>query len=417
MRQQFKAVGQELTSPRKSLPVPGENAGTGDYLRFALLKHPAVFSSYSDWRASVEAITPAKALPDPQLTFQADIQGTLMSLMPGVMFDLMLPGKRAAMGREAAIGSEIAYREYVVSAAKVASGVNKALLELAYLEETIQLKHQAVKTAQQAADVAAAEYQTGSGMGTLESQVRLSNEVERMKSDLLSWVDRLIAARVQFKVSLGLQPDEADPVWPHPVLTRTELPSEDLLWKDIVTHNADLGKMRAMVEMAVAQEEIARQTGRPDFTAGLMADVKQAPWMWRPTATMTLPIWRGKVQGLMAAAKARREASEASIEAELLNMSAELARMLFMIKEADRMIGFIDKTAIPSIRRTVASAQAAVQSGMGKASMIPETHGMEIAMNLERIAALRERELAVTELAQMTAQLSSYSGLAQTKQK
>jgi len=102
-----------------------------------MLKHPSVFAAYSEWRASVESIAAARSLPDPQITFQADIAGTLMSLMPGVMFDLMAPEKRATMAREATAGSEVAYREYVAAVVRTAAGVRNAWIELAFVEEAI----------------------------------------------------------------------------------------------------------------------------------------------------------------------------------------------------------------------------------------------------------------------------------------
>lgn len=410
-RQHLETATRERDSSKDTILPSGADAKPADYVRFALLRHPAVFASYAEWKASVEAITPSKALPDPQLTFQADIQGTLMSLMPGVMFDLMLPGKRAAMAREVSVGSEVAYRNYIATSSRVADGVNKGLVEMAFIEESIRLKTKALEIAKQTQTLASAEYQTGMGMGTMETQLRALNDVERIKSELLSLDDQLRSVRARFKAALSLRPSDSDPDWPHPTLGKTTLPSREELWSSIQKYNTDLAKMRAMVDMAVAQESQARQGRIPDFTVGLMADVKQAPWMWRPTATMTLPIWRGKIQGQIESAKSRREAAQASVDAELLNMSAELARMLFMIEEADRMIFYIDTFALPSVQRTRASAQAAIQSGMGKASMIPEASGMEIAMLLERNAAMRERETAVTDLALMTAQLTRESGL------
>lgn len=412
-RERIESVGRGLAPGRVQLPVLSAESSPGDYVRFAVLNHPAVFAAYSDWRAAVESIAPARALPDPQLTFQADIAGTLMSLMPGVMFDLMAPRKRATMGREAAAGSEVVYRNYLVTVVRIAADVRKAWIELAFIEETTRLRDASLASIGQSAEIAGAEYATGRGMTTLDSQIRTSGEADRIRSEIATLGDRLHSAQTQFKSALGLAPADADPFWPRFPLTPTVLPSEAELWARVQSANPDLGKMRAMVEMAVAGEEIARNNRIPDFTAGLMADVKQAPWMWRPTATLTLPIWRGKIAGQMAVAKARREAAAANVDAERLNMAAELARMLFMVREADRMIAFIDHTALPNLDHTLASAAAAFQSGMGTPTMIPEARYMASNMRIERLAALRERELAVTGLLLMTTDVAAGTGLAQ----
>ena len=75
------------------------------------------------------------------------------------------------------------------------------------------------------------------------------------------------------------------------------------------------------------------------------------------------------------------------------------------------MIAFIDKTALPNLDRTLASTEAAVQSGMSGAGMIPESRYMQTNMRIERAAALRERERAVAELLLMTAQAANGADL------
>ncbi len=409
-RARVAAVGRDLAPGPGQLPVLGPESQPNDYVRFALLKHPAVFAAFSEWRAAVESIAPAGALPDPQITFQADIAGALTSLMPGLMFDLMAPGKRAAMAREATAGSEVAYREYAGTVVRTAAEVRKAWIELAFAGEATRIRGESLAALSQSGEIAAAEYSTGQGMTTLEGQIRTAGEVDRLRSEIATLADRVHAAQAQFKSALGLAPSEPDPYWPRFPLAATALLPENELWQRVQAVNPELARMRAMVEMAVAGEAVARQNRVPDFTAGLMTDVKQAPWMWRPTATVTLPVWRDKLAGQIAAARARREAAAANVDAERLAMAAELARMLYMVCEADRMIAFIDATALPNINRTADSAEAAVQSGMSGAAMIPEARFMAANMRLERLNALRDRELAVTGLLQMTAETATGAG-------
>jgi outer membrane protein TolC len=409
-RDRVAAIGDELRSAQGRLPVLGEESRPEDYVRFAMLKHPSVFAAYSEWRASVESIAAARSLPDPQITFQADIAGTLMSLMPGVMFDLMAPEKRATMAREATAGSEVAYREYVAAVVRTAAGVRNAWIELAFVEEAIRLRDASLKALGQSAEIAAADYSTGRGMTTLEGQIRTSGESERIRSEIATLDDRRHAAQVQFKAALGLAPADPDPFWPRFPLAPTVVVSEEAIWQRVQAANPDLARMRAMVDMAMAGEAVARQGRYPDFSAGLMVDVKQSPWMWRPLGTVTLPVWRDKVAGQIAAARSRREAASANVSAERLSMAAELARMLYMVREADRMIAFIDTTALPNVDRTVVSAEASIQSGMGGAGMIPEARLMAANMQIERLGALRDREVAVTGLLQMTAEIAAGAG-------
>lgn len=407
-RQGVAEIGEALHSPRdrRALPEITASSPLADYVRFAVLRHPQVEAAYGEWRASVAAIAPTRALPDPQLTFEADITNTLMTLMPGLMFDVMTPGKRRAMASEASGAASVAYRSYVAAVLGVASNVRKAAIELAYVDEAIALRDASAGAINQAAAIAGADYTTGRGMATLETQVRLANEVAKIRSELAALGDRRVAARARFKAALGLNPADADPSWPKMTLLATVLPSDDELWQRARAASPELGRMRAMVEMAVAGVQLARKAGTPDFSIGAMADLKADPLMVRPTATVSLPIWREKIRENIVAAEARRDAAAARASAEEINLAAELAQMLYMVRESDRMIAYVDTVALPNYDRAIASVEAAYQSGMATAAMIPETRVMALGMRAERLAALRDRENAVTDLLLMTAEIA-----------
>ncbi|MBI2518604.1 MAG: TolC family protein [Opitutae bacterium] len=407
-RADVRATGAALLARqgRPALPVLGADSPPDEFVRYAVLNHPAVAAAYYDWRAGVEAIAPTRALPEPALTFEADIVDTLMTFMPGLMFDFMGAGKRAAMGREATAAADVTRRGYISVVLNTAAAARKAWIELAFIDEAAGLRELSLGALERSLALANADYTTGKGMGTLTDQVRFANEAAKVRSDLTTLADRRTAARARFKSALGLAPADPDPAWPKAVLAPTALPSEDELWRRATAANAELGRMRAMVEMAVAGVEVARRTGRPDFTLGMMADLKADPLMLRPTATLKLPIWREKIAATIAAAEARRDASVARVSAEQLNLAAELAQMLYMVREADRMIAYIDGTALPNFDRMIATAEAGYQAGMAGPGMIPETQLMALGMRLERAAALRERETAVTELLLLTANVA-----------
>lgn len=407
----LKDVGDERSQAEAKLAMPAAEAPAGEWLRFALLKHSAVKASYLEWQAAVKAIAPARALPDPQLSFQADLSNMVMSFMPGVMFDLMLPSKRAVMAREAAAGAELFHRAYFVTALRVAGEVQKSWVDLSYVEEALRLKELQVNTFKQAAMLASADYRAGMAMGSLEAQMRREEACGRVEHELEALKERRVSVRSAFKASLGLLPADTDPAWPAPRLEASPEPDEAALWKAILAGNPELARMRAMVDMAVAEEAMARQGKVPDLAAGAMVDLKQAPLMWRPSASLSLPIWRGKIEARIAAAKSRREAAEASVSAELLSMSAELARMLYMLHEADHMLAYLDEVSLPRLAQVQASAQAALKSGMGRATMVSEARSMELTMRLERLDALREREQALVSLLQMSAVPLQVSGL------
>ena len=411
-RDRLNRAGAELPATAKPggdrpvLPALRADAPPAEFVRYAVLNHPAVAAAYYDWRASVEDIASTRALPDPQFTFQADITDTLMSFMPGLMFDLMGPGKRIAMAREATASAEVARRAYVTAVLRTAAEARKAWVELAYVAEVDRLYGSTIHAVDEALALANADYATTRGMPGFDKQIRLQNLAAQHHAHHAGIADRLVATRARLKSALGLAPADLDPPWPQPALTATPLPTEDEFWHRASAANPELAKMRAMVDMAVAGVEVARNAGTPDFSLGAMVDLKANPLMLRPTATASLPIWRDKIAATLAAAEARRDAAIARVSAEQLNLAAELAQMLFMVREADRMLAYIDGTALPNLERGLAFAEASAQSGPAGAAMVSETRIMAIDMRHERIDLLRQRELAAVDLALLTADVA-----------
>ena len=106
-RSQVQAVAGSYRpeGQKPALPVLTSQSSLSNFLTYALLNQPQVEAAYFDWLASVERITVARSLPDPQLTFQMDIEDVVTSLMPGLMMSFPGAGKLRAAGALAAAES------------------------------------------------------------------------------------------------------------------------------------------------------------------------------------------------------------------------------------------------------------------------------------------------------------------------
>src|SRR5271166_1061491 len=140
-RRQVQAVaGSYRPEGRKpELPVLTANSSLSNFLTYALLNQPQVEAAYFDWLASVEGITVARSLPDPQLTFQMDIQDVVTSLMPGVMMSFPGLGKLRAAGTVAAGESQAKYFAFKSASLQSAFAVERAYYQLYFLEEKIRV--------------------------------------------------------------------------------------------------------------------------------------------------------------------------------------------------------------------------------------------------------------------------------------
>ncbi|MDR1789780.1 MAG: TolC family protein, partial [Opitutaceae bacterium] len=211
------------------------------------------------------------------------------------------------------------------------------------------------------------------------------------------------AARARFKSALGIPRDAPDPPWPAFPLGSTALPPESELWRRAAASNPARASARAAVALAAASSEVARKGGSPDFALGLMADLKASPLMLRPSASLSLPVWRKKTAATIASANARQAAASARLDAASLDLAANFARSLFNAREAARAAVVIQKSSLPNLARSIASAEAAYQSGEADASALPNLRLADLSLRMQLADTLRDRELAVTDLLLMAA--------------
>jgi len=121
VRKTYRPNGQ-----KPALPTLTTNSTLGDFLTWALLNQPKVEAAYFDWLASVERITVDRSLPDPQITFQMDIQDVATSLMPGLMMSFPGIGKLRAAGAVATAASQGGYFAFKAASLESAYDVRRA---------------------------------------------------------------------------------------------------------------------------------------------------------------------------------------------------------------------------------------------------------------------------------------------------
>src|SRR5580765_233652 len=131
-RQQVQQVTEQYrpNGQKPPLPVLGPDSALSDYLTYALLNQPKVEAAYFDWLASVERITVQRSLPDPQLTFQMDIQDVVTSIMPGLMMSFPGAGKLRAAGEVAAAASQGGYFAFKAASLESAYQVKSTYYKL-----------------------------------------------------------------------------------------------------------------------------------------------------------------------------------------------------------------------------------------------------------------------------------------------
>ncbi len=400
-RRDLAAVTKQLQPGRTNLPTLTPDSSLSNYLAFALLNSPTVEAAYYDWAASVENIIVARSLPDPQITFQADIMDIVTSVMPGFLQQFPGPGKLKARARVAVTESGGKYFAFETAVLQAAFNLKRAYYRLGLLDEQLRLKRETLALLENQERAVRAKNTTGTA--TLSESLRAQSELDRARTDIASLEDSRRPMLENFKAALGLAPAQPAPPAPAHFESGSENLDADELLRFALEHNPQLAAMAADVRAAEAGIAVAYKERVPDFSVGLMADVKASPTMFRPLAGMTLPIWRDKLAAEVAQAQANELAAKSRLKAAQIDLAVSFAEKSFAYRETTRNLALVENELLPKARQSVETVRASYRTGTMDFSAMTDADRMVLDLQLEAVQARTDRELALAELSLMVA--------------
>jgi outer membrane protein TolC len=397
-REQAKTVAANYRpeGQKPKLPALTTNSSLSDFLTYALLNQPKVEAAYFDWVASVERITVQRSLPDPQLTFQMDIQDVVTSLMPGLMMSFPGMGKLRAAGAVAAAASQGGYFTFKSASLQSAYDVKRTYYRLYFLEEKIRVNRENLGLLQELERLARSQNEVGKA--TLQDVLRAQIEQERLNNEIVNLDDSRASLLAQWQATLGIEPNEPTP----PVPARFESTPLDVAadkWlEQALAENTRLKAMAADVHAAEAAIRLAYKARMPDTSVGLMADAKMSPVLYRPWGTVSLPLWRDKLAAQVAEAQANKRAGEARLTAEQIGLAVDVAERAFVYRETTRNLNLLQKALLPKQRQSLEVARSAYLAGQVDFLNLTEAEQTLLRFNLDEVEARTQRELSLAEL-------------------
>lgn len=385
----------------RQLPRLDTNSTLADLLVFGMLNQPRVEAAYYDYAEAVERITLERSLPDPRLTLELDIQDIVRTVMPGLMSEV--PWVKKLRIRADVVSAESQARYYVFESAvlQTAYAIKRAYYQLHFLEERLRIHRETLLLLGEFEQ--AARSQTEAGRATLQDVLRAQIEQERLRTEIENVEDSRKPLLAQLKAALGLKADQQDPPLPAKLESTPLEASADRMLAIAMERNPRLRQMEAEVRMAESGIKLARQSRLPDFNAGIEADFKAAPVMWRPSIGVTLPIWRDKIAAEIAAAQARKSAAQARLSAEQIQLAVEVAEKSFTCREAARNLELLRSVLLPKARQALEIARAAYSTGRTDFINLLDAQRSFLEFQLAEVDAMTRRELALAELSLLTA--------------
>ena len=400
-RRQVQAVaGTYRPEGRKpELPVLTSQSSLSNYLTYALLNQPQVEAAYFDWLASVERITTVRSLPDPQFTFQMDIQNVVTSIMPGLMARFPWLGKLRVAAEAASAESQSKYFTFQSAVLNSAFAVKRAYYQLYFLAEKIRVNQETLQLLGELEQLARAQNEVGKV--TLQDVLRAQIEEDRLRTQIANLEDSRSPLMAQFKAALGLKADDPAPPMPQRFESTPLDLSADKLLATALAQNTRLKAMEAEVRAAEAAIALARQSRLPDFSLGFMADVKMNPTLYRlpgGPGAVSLPIWRDKIAAQIAEAQANKRSAEARLSTEQIALAVDFADRTYRYREATRNLALLNDLLLPKARQSLEVARSGYLGGQIDFFNLTDAERTLLGFDLDRVEATTQREITLAEL-------------------
>ncbi len=397
-RADLKAVTQDYRpgDRKAALPTLDTNATLSALLTYAMLNQPRVEAAYYDYAAAVERVTTARSWPDPQFTFQMDIQNVVTSIMPGLMGSIPWPDKLRVGAEVASAESRGKYFAFQSVVLESAFEVKRTYYQLYFLAEKIRVNQETLQLLGELEKLARAQNEVGKV--TLQDVLRAQIEQVRLRTEIANLEDSRSSLLAQFKAALGLGAN--DPMPPIPgrfESTSLDLTAEKLL-ETALAQNQRLKALEAEVRAAEASIILARKAARPDFSLGFMADVKMNPTLNRPLGTVSLPIWRDKIAAQIAEAQANKRSAQARLSDEQIALAVDVAERSFLYRQATRNLALLNDQLLPKARQSLEVARSAYLAGQTDFFNLTDTERTLLGFKLDKVEATAQREIVLAEL-------------------
>jgi len=374
--------------------------------------NPAIAVDVAEAEAARERVTPAGALDDPRLGYQAsnvpvgelDFRSTPLS---GHQFGLAqklpfpgLLGNRRKAARAAAESSESGVVDRRLS---VAAAVERAWAELGFAQRALEITDRNTDLVRQLARIAETKYAVGTGLqqDVLRAQVTLTGILDErlMREAAIARAEAQLAGLLDLEPGVRLaRTEELDQEIPLPVL-------EPIL-ASLEESSPRLRALEARVQEAERLRRAAQLEGYPDFDLGfgyrvrsrVVGDPVNGEDFLSAGVTIRLPInrakWRARVaerDALIRRARAEHRRERAALRDAVRSRYAELRR-------ATSEVALMRDGLIPQARQSLESSRSAYEVDKVDFLSLIDSQVILLDAELRLVRAQADRRSAIAAL-------------------
>ena len=395
---------------RPDLPALSGDSTIEDYLAYAALNNPALEAAFYRWKAELQKIPQARALPDPRFNYGYFIQNVETRVGPQqhrIGVSQMFPWleKLRLRADVAATAADAARELYEAAKLKLFLRVKDTYAEYYYLHRSISITGENIAIMKYLEQVARTKYTVAQTPypDIIKAQVEIGKLEDRLRA--LEELRGPLAARLN--AALG-RPADTEIPWPKALSGQKILLADDELRRWLLLSNPELKALDFGVEKARTAVNLARQDYFPDFSVGLdyiitdeamMPGVKDSgkdPIMLG--FSISIPIWFEKYRAAEREAEARLRSAEKSLADRQNTLEAEVRLALYGARDAERKINLYRDTLVPKAKQSLKAAQTAFVAGTVDFLNLLDARRLLLEFQLSYERALSDHIKKVAEL-------------------
>jgi outer membrane protein TolC len=346
-----------------------------EYLRYAALNNAGLKAAFEQWKAALQQIPQAGALPDPQFTYGNyidEVETKEGHRSQNLQLMQMFPwfGTIQARTDAAAAAAQAAKKRYEAVKLELFFEVKDAFFEYVYLASAIEIAKENLELAKHFEEVARIRY-VASEAGhpdVIRAQLEIAKMADELKA--LEELRKLLSARLN--AALNRKDPNVLP-WPEKGQFKTVALSRQQLIETLKSRNPEIAALDFELQAARSRLELAKKRFYPDLSLGV-------EWMTNEGMMGTglknsekdevvvmfgvnLPIWRESYKAGQLQAKAdMAKASQQKTQTEN-TLAVRAAQVLYEFEDSRRKRELYGDTLALKAQQLLAVSEVAYKAG------------------------------------------------------
>jgi outer membrane protein TolC len=379
-------------------------------------RNPDIRRARAQWRAAIEKIPQAKALPDPSFQVLHWVESVETRVGPQeqaftLTQKIPWPAKLANAGRVAEAGARIAALRYSAVVRDALAAAKASYYEYSYLVRARELVRQNQEIAARLAGLGAE--MMAEDRALLIDVLKAQSQLAQLQYDLITLEELIAAERTRLNGLMNRQPDEPIPEPPEPLFPRLVI-SVDRLFQLAMSNREEIRIADRTIQQACARLALAHSQARPDFTLGgtwirvgeNSAAAAPPPHSgkdaWGVVLGVSIPLWANKNAAVIRQADAERDAAVAGRASVVVETKTMIQDAYTKLSNAERLVLLYRDSLVPQAEQVMLSTEELAREDRMRLGDYLEAQTVWLNFTLAKERALADYQQAIARLERLT---------------